>query len=256
MGDGCRGAPVPRDGVNELSPGDEHPHEPGESSAWSETWEWRLVLDDGSLALVVALVRRPAEAAMSYVCALMGRGRPTVAVVEHDIVLPRRDSLELRASGIWADHICETPFSHWNLGLEAFGLTVDHPDDAIGDGRGVRTPVGLDVEWEDDAPPVQLDVGDGYLAAGRAHGEILVGDEVHDVVGAGQRLHRWGTGHRHLGWWGRGLDVGVDGSLHSAPVASAAADDGIGTVVDWTLGVDLDGSPGPPTVWSALRSGT
>ena len=26
----------------------------------------------------------------------------------------------LRAEGIWAQHVCETPLVHWTLGLEAF----------------------------------------------------------------------------------------------------------------------------------------
>jgi hypothetical protein len=237
--------------VISLVDADEHPHAPGPSSAWSETWEWRLVLDDGSLALTVALVRRPSQARLSYLFALVGRDRATVSVVEHDIAAPRRDSLELRASGIWADHICEQPFSHWNLGLEAFGLTLDEPDDAVGDARGIRTPVGLDLEWEDDTGPSALDATDGYLTAGRAHGEILVGVEEHDVVGAGHRLHRWGNGPSLLSWTGRGAVTSPGVALpRGVLLGRAVADDGMGEIVEWTL-VSSTEAPGEPPALSS-----
>lgn len=227
--------------MSPLVDADERPHQPGPSSAWSETWEWRLVVADGSLAVAVVLIRRPAEHRMTYICSVFGDGRDTVSVVEHDIELPRRDSLELRASGIWADHICEQAFSHWTLGLEAFGLALDDPDDAVGHGRGVRTPMGLDVEWEDDVLPVAWEGSHGYLAGGRAHGEVLVGTEHHDVDGAGMRMHRWGTGPRLLPWGGRGdrLKLGSE-QWPGSEVARATADDGAGEVVDWLLSVAAD----------------
>lgn len=243
--------------MSELLPADERPHPAGPSSAWSETWEWRLVLDDGSLALSVALVRRPSQRRLSYLFALVGRDRATVSVVEHDIAAPRRESLELRASGIWADHICEEPFAHWNLGLEAFGLTLDEPDDAIGDARGIRTPVGLDLEWEDDSPPLPLAGSPGYLAAGRAHGEILVGSEEHDVVGAGHRLHRWGNGPSLIAWSGRGAtaSTGIDPSP-GVLLGRALADDGTGELVEWTLVSPGDEEGAPPVLSSrAVPSG-
>jgi hypothetical protein len=240
--------------VIDFDDADERPHAPGPTSAWSETWEWRLTVDDASLAVVAVLVRRPFESRMSYICAVLGRGRDTVAVVEHEIALPRRESLELRASGIWADHVCEAPFSHWSLGLEAFGLTVDDPDDALGAGRGIRTPVGLDVEWEDASPPRTLTTADGYLATGRAHGEVLVGVEHHDVVGTGHRLHRWGTGPRLTPWTGsagRAID-GLDAST-GLVVGRAAADDATGAVTDWVLRTGPNEAPSSPLLSSRSR---
>jgi len=214
------------------------------------------VLDDAALAVVVVLVRRPFESRMSYICAVLGHGRDTVAVVEHEIALPRGGSLELRASGIWADHICETPFSHWNLGLEAFGLTVDDPDDALGPGRGIRTPVGLDVEWEDDAPPRTLGTADGYLAVGRAHGEVLVGVEHHDVIGVGHRLHRWGTGPRLTPWTGSaGRAIDGNGASVGLVAGRAAADDGTGAVTDWVLSTGPTEAPAPSVLSSRCRFG-
>lgn len=202
---------------------DELAHLPRPSSAWTETWEMRLV-DPTGVAVLIVVVRRPAEGRVSYVASVLGEGRLTTSVIEHDIVAP--SGLELRASGIWADHVCETPFEHWSVGLEAFGLVFDDPDDAITTGHGHVTPVGFDLEWEDDAAPGALAGPDaGYVVGGRAHGEVLVGHEKLELDGVGSRLHRWGTGPRFVGW-GRAVgDV----------VARSAAPDGSGGRVDWSL---------------------
>lgn len=239
-----------------FAPADERRHDAVPSSAWTESWEWRLLVADASLALTVAVVRRPAESRVSYLAALLGLDRPTVSVVEHDIASPRGASLELRASGIWADHVCETPFAHWSLGLEAFGLTLDDPDDAVGHGRGAPTPMGLDTEWEDDGDPLPLTSGEGYLVAGRAHGEILVGTEEHDVDGVGHRLHRWGTGARLPSWWGSGERVGegapTDG--RASILAGAVADDGSGAVVEWVLSSAESAVGSAPVLSSRARA--
>jgi hypothetical protein len=80
-------------------------------------------------------------------------------VVRDDEVRPGPD---LRGPGLWLSLVCETPGEHWTIGLEAFALAVDHPDDE----RGELVPLGLDVEWE---------------APGRLHGELLVGAERYEL---------------------------------------------------------------------------
>lgn len=65
----------------------------------------------------------------------------------------------IRTHGLWLSLVCETPGEHWSVGLEAFALAVDDPDDE----RGELVPLGLDVEWE---------------APGHVHGDLLVGDVV------------------------------------------------------------------------------
>jgi hypothetical protein len=81
-----------------------------------------------------------------------------LVVREDDLAAPRGADLDVRASGLWLSLVCETPDDHWTVGLEAFALSVDHPDDE----RGDLVPLGLDIEWE---------------APGRVTGELLVGDE-------------------------------------------------------------------------------
>jgi hypothetical protein len=73
-----------------------------------------------------------------------------VVVVRDDDVLPprRRDVLVVRAEGLWAELVCETPGEHWSFGLEAFGVRFDDEAEAATSDRGERVPVGFDLEWE------------------------------------------------------------------------------------------------------------
>ena len=84
---------------------------------------------------------------------------PGFVIVNDDAVpRPRGRVLELRADGLWTEMICETDGEHWSFGLEAFGLRVDDPAEAIGE----RIAVGYDLEWETP------DVVHGELLLGRA----------------------------------------------------------------------------------------
>jgi hypothetical protein len=85
-----------------------------------------------------------------------------VLVHDDDVPLPKGSLLEVRADGLWAEFVCETPGEHWGFGLEAFGLRYDDPADALVTDRAERVPVGLDLEWE---------------TPGHVIGEILVGRE-------------------------------------------------------------------------------
>jgi hypothetical protein len=85
-----------------------------------------------------------------------------ILVHDDDVPLPKGGLLEIRADGLWAELVCETPGEHWGFGLEAFGLRYDDPAVALVSDRAERVPVGLDLEWE---------------TPGRVIGKILVGRE-------------------------------------------------------------------------------
>jgi hypothetical protein len=85
-----------------------------------------------------------------------------VLVHDDDVPLPKGALLEIRADGLWAELVCETPDEHWGFGLEAFGLRYDDPAEALVSDRAERVPVGLDLEWE---------------TPDRVIGELLVGRE-------------------------------------------------------------------------------
>jgi hypothetical protein len=190
---------------------DEQRHVPGiDGPGWAETFAFELVTDDG-IAAAIRVTLHPFERRAWYWALMIRPDEPVVAVVDLDVPLPSTEaSLELRSDGLWADHNIETPFEHVSVGLEAFGLAAEDPDELRDGGFGVRTPVGFDLEWE-SVPRADPDLSPGvffeatnlgstrYAIAARAHGELLVGADVFDLDGSGWREHAWG----HLDWFDR-----------------------------------------------------
>jgi len=94
-----------------------------------------------------------------------------VVVRDDDVAPPRRDDmLVVRAEGLWAELLCETPGEHWSIGLEAFGVRFDDEAEASRSDRGERVPVGFDLEWETPDHVV---------------GEILVGRSRYELTARG-----------------------------------------------------------------------
>lgn len=154
-----------------------------EFGAGAATGRVRLSLDTdhGRAAFVADLV-------------LPGLGRLVVA--DEDVPLPRPQAgLDVRADGLWASCHCETPFEHWTLGLEAFGLRVDDADPVTGtwaDLVGERLAVGFDLEWELRGPPEPLADGAGYAQPGVVFGEVLTAHDRVEVEAPAVRDHWWG----------------------------------------------------------------
>ena len=115
-----------------------------------------------------------------------------------EVPLPRPQAgLDIRADGLWASLYCETPFEHWSLGLEAFGLRLDAEDvdlDATSWESliGERLAVGLDLEWELHGPPEPLADGGGYSQPGVCFGDVLVASDTFAIDVPSVRDHWWG----------------------------------------------------------------
>ena len=186
---------------------DEGRHRPAPAPRWEESYGFDFAAGDGSVGGYVRLGLRPGEGGAWYWAAVVGPDRPLVLVRDHDVPLPRGRSLEVRTSGLWAGHTCETPREHWTVGLEAFGVALDDPREAFGGERGDRCPLGMDLEWE-AAEPAQGEPGVGYEQRCTVHGEVLVGAERLEVDGLGWRTHRWGE----RDWWGGGRWTWVGGT--------------------------------------------
>lgn len=108
---------------------------------------------------------------------LVGDGRPVLAVRDDDVDPPRAGvGMEIRASGLWLAIHEETPGEHWSVGVEAFGVHLDDPEDAVRGELGARAALGFDLEWEGP------DEGENIV-----HGEILVDDEVIELGHPGNR---------------------------------------------------------------------
>ncbi len=171
----------------------------------------------------VRLELRPDEGVAWYWAYLVGPLTGLVVVRDHDVPLPRV-GLEIRADGLWAELICETPAEHWSFGLEAFGLRLDDPTDALAPGGeiGERIPVGLDLEWETDL---------AERTAGTVRGQLLVGPARIEFEGPG----RFTAADHPTDWW----ESDAAARSGSAPQhASAIVPLGRGAALTRTLSVD------------------
>ena len=168
---------------------------PGPESDWEESWWFDFAADGpdggGQVGGFARLGLWPNQGRAWFWAGLVGAGRRYLLVRDEDVPLPRPGRTDVRAAGLWSSFECETPFDHWTIGLEAFAIALDDPDQAWGDERGDQVGLGFDLEWEatSDATPE----ADGYRQACRVSGEILTGrDERFMIDGGGGRSHRWG----------------------------------------------------------------
>lgn len=230
-----------------VPPADERRHRPGPGPDWEEAWAFELADAGAGLGAYVRLGLHPAAGVSWYWAALVRDGRPLVTVLVDDAPLPAGAGLDLRAEGLWCDQICETPLEHWTLGLEAFAVALDDPDEVFGRVMGTVTALGLDVEWEAAAPAVADGPG-RYTQACAVHGEILVGPGERLLFeGHGHRSHTWGDPAWDAPWWA------LAGRLDDGTAFAARGDgDGTwpGTAQGWVAGPD-----GPVAGDAALTGG-
>ena len=97
---------------------------------WEESWDFDFTTGAADLGGYFRIALHPGLATTWFWAALVGDGRPLVTVVDNEVALPRGPGLDLRADGLWADAVCETPLDHWTLGMEAFGVALDDPTEA------------------------------------------------------------------------------------------------------------------------------
>lgn len=158
-----------------------------------------------------------------------------VLVRDQEVDLPRA-GLDVRGAGVWVGLDCEEPLQRWSVGLEAFGVALAEPADALTGERGDRRALGFDLEWEGEEPvgPLPWDA-EGYQQACIVHGEVLLGEETLTVTATGHREHGWGVPDWSVAAWslagrrpsgeavveaGWGEEVVLDG-IDLAPVAVA-----------------------------------
>ncbi len=208
-----------------------------------ESWELEAI-DPTSrgVGLAVGLVLTRARAWWwTQVC---GVRRPLVLVIDDEVPLPGWPNLEIRSSGLWAEVGINDPGEHLSVDLEAFGVEIDDVEDVFGSGRGVRCPVGLDVEWHRSGDVDNLD--HGHVVPARVEGEILVGSEKIELTSAasGSWFHRFGTGP-----W-----PGPHHRVEPAPAATVAAG---GLVVgEWAWRNDLVRTPSGLLSWRSVPQPT
>jgi hypothetical protein len=176
---------------------DEGRHAPGPEDLWGESWYFDFATADASFGGYVRLGLYPNIGVAWWWAHLAGAARPTVVVRDHEVPMPTGSGLDVRAGGLWAQTVCETPHEHWTITMEAFGVALDHPADAYHGELGRQVPVGLDVEWEATAPVYEYPGVTRYEQPCRVQGHVLVGDERIEVDATGERDHSWGV----RDWW-------------------------------------------------------
>src|SRR2546430_9297722 len=182
--------------VRKSEPTDDRRNEPADGLYWNESWYFDFSRADGTGGYV-RLGLYPNQQVAWYWAYIVSPEHGLVVVRDHEVPLPRADALEVRADGLWAECVCETPMEHWGLGLEAFGVRLDEPGDAYQGEIGERLPVGLELEWAAATPVYDYPYPDEtrtahYQHAGIVHGELLVGRERIAFEGRGEREHSWG----------------------------------------------------------------
>ena len=185
-----------------VNPTDEARHQSEADPLWNESVYLDFFAPDGSLGGYIRMGLYPNLGVSWYWACLVGPDRQLVMVVENQAPLPSGPGLELRTDGLWQDIVVETPLDHVSVGLEAFGVGLDDPAEAytvdpVGALWGDRTPIGFELDWDTAGQPYGYPVTSRYEIPCRVHGEILVGEEVIDFEGFGQRDHSWGV----RDWW-------------------------------------------------------
>jgi len=184
--------------IDHPAPADEGRHAATSDPLWNESWYFDFHDADGSFGGYLRLGLYPNLGVSWFWACVAGRDRQLVFVCDHEAPLPRRDELEVRASGLWTDVSCLESLERYSVQLEAFGVGLDDPVEMYGRMRGDRVPLGFDLEWETDGGVFGYPHGiTRYEVPCVVHGEILVGDERIDFDGYGQRDHSWGV----RDWW-------------------------------------------------------
>jgi hypothetical protein len=205
-----------------VAAADERRHGRGPEPLWAESWYFDFTAPDGSLGGFVRLGLYPNLGIAWYWAALVGKARRLVLVRDQEVELPRGRHLEVRGQGIWSAVNCETPLDHWSVGLEAFAVALDDPEEAYRGERGDRIGLGFDLEWEATSSAAWQ--GEGwYWQPCEVTGEILVAEETLAFGGAGVREHRWGVQDWWSEPWSWASGVMVDGTAFSAPLDSLPA---------------------------------
>ena len=124
----------------------------------TRTWSLEFSDDQG----ITGAMQLTVEGTATFAARVSLPGEGVVVVNDDDVSAPRGAQLVVRAEGLWAELLCETPGEHWSFGLEAFGLRFDTAEEAATSDFGDRVAVGYDLEWE---------------IPDRVYGDLLVGRE-------------------------------------------------------------------------------
>lgn len=190
----------------------ERAHRSGVDNWWAESWGFTFALPDaegvgeagiGWLGGFVEVTHLPRQR-KAWLCAgIVAEGRPYVLCRDHDLAAPADpNTFDLRGDGLWAHAICETPGEHWTVAMEAFAVSFDDPQEALGNEHGDRIGLAFDLEWESERADLTVEaiaeIDDEWGPQGRyattaeVNGVLQLDDEEWEIAATGSRTHAWG----------------------------------------------------------------
>jgi hypothetical protein len=120
---------------------------------------------------------------------------------------------------LWSHLVCETPFDHWTVAMEAYAVAFDDVDEAWASERGERVGLAFDLEWEQLAAIEDCSTSSlaGYRVPCQVNGDVQLDELTVTVAGHGHREHRWGILDRE-GW----RSTATSAATGSGPVLNRA----------------------------------
>lgn len=185
-------------GVFTLGPADEGRHPAGPEELWGESWYLDWAAADCSYGGYVRLGLYPNLGCSWWWIALVGRDRPLVLTVEHELACPEGDAaLGQSVAGTAVAITWPEPLRRFRVTSQASGVVLPDPAQAFHGLEGENVPVELDLTWESRAEPFPYAMTTRYEISSWVTGEVRIGDEVIAVDCGGQRDHSWGV----RDWW-------------------------------------------------------
>jgi hypothetical protein len=157
-------------------------------AAATEEWVFAAWTPDGDVGCLSGhrLLGRTAW----YWSGFVQAGQPLLHLTEWSVRV-RANPFVVKAPEMWAEHHCVAPMEQWSVGNEGYAVSLDDPDEAMGRGYGIPTPMSFDLEWYATDVPTAID--DGYEQLGVVHGiiEVLGRPTIDMAEIPAHRWHRW-----------------------------------------------------------------
>jgi hypothetical protein len=180
---------------------DERRHPTGSSLWWGESWAFQMSDPLVGIDMQVRFTVYPRRRVAWFWAAVQRKGEPYVLCRDLEVPVPSQpDVLEIRSGALWSHAICETPWEHWTVAMEAYAVELEDPEEAWRQEHGNRIGLAFDLEWESATEPVEVlsglaefaEIAEGYRVTATVTGDIQIGDERRDITGSGMWSHCWG----------------------------------------------------------------
>ena len=182
----------------ELTMADEGRHAVGREDLWGESWYLDWAAPDASYGGYVRLGLYPNLGRSWWWIALVGRDRPLVLVVDHELPCPAGDAALAPAAGTTRVELSvPVPWKRFRVVSDAVGVELADPAHAFHALDGPEVPVRLDLEWASRSEVFPYAMTTRYEISSWVTGTVTVGDDTMVVDCAGQRDHSWGV----RDWW-------------------------------------------------------